>query len=554
MTAPRESAASIRAHLLAIVLFGAILPLALIGFLVTRSAVTSGERLLGTQLDTSLAAVERWASTRWEYRRGNLLLLAENENARASMARLLVTAADSQYFSSLAEAVGPGISSFAYLDRERGEVYSSLGPDLEATNGQAGGGPTLTVEHPVTSAAGEPLGVVEAEIPLSGLVPADSARLLVPGSVLAVRDRARDLVLLPVSPDAPFPNGTSVIIEGERWTVRSVRIEDTPIDVAVAAPLAPYVEPFERPARLGLLAVAAVALLALLTTRFITARLASPMEELVAAAGAVAGGDLTRQAQPSGPTEVRRLASSFNAMTDKLRRLISELSERRALAAVGEFATSLSHEVRNALTAVQIDLERVEERSEDAKNRVMLGRALSHVRRLDAAVTGALRIARSGSIELKDVSLDIILREAVTQVRPAYEAAGTELELAMMEEPLVVKGDADALRHVFLNLLLNAQAWLPRGGRARVCAVVKGDQVTVSIADNGPGMTTEQVTRVFDPYYSTRPGGTGLGLPIARQIALAHGGDLKVRSELGVGTTVEVVLPVAACVPTAPPG
>src|SRR4029077_18278582 len=117
----------------------------------------------------------------------------------------------------------------------------------------------------------------------------------------------------------------------------------------------------------------------------------------------VAGGDLSRRVETAGPAELERLAAAVNAMTDSLRTLISELSERRALAAVGEFAAALAHEVRNALTAIQIDLERVDERTEDAKNRTLIDRTLVHVRRLDAAVTGSLRIARSGRVEPADV-------------------------------------------------------------------------------------------------------------------------------------------------------
>jgi two-component system sensor histidine kinase AtoS len=384
---------------------------------------------------------------------------------------------------------------------------------------------------------------MRADVFLDAVIPADSVRFLLPGSALAVRDHARDAVLMAFTPELPFPAEPIVSVRGEPWLVRTARLQDPPFDLVLAAPIAPYAAPFERTGRLGLLALGGVAAFALLLTAGLTARLAASVDRLVGAADTVAGGNLDLEVKPGGPAELHRLAASFNTMTGSLRRMVKELSERRALAAVGEFAASLSHEVRNALTSVQVDLERVEERSEDVKNRAMLARTLAHVRRLDAAVTGALRVARSGTTPAREIPLRDVLSQAVQMARPSFEGADVRLVTRFVDADVKVLGDADALRQLFLYLLLNAQQWSSAEGEVSVAVDGRGDQALVQIHDSGAGMSHEQVSRALDPYYTTRPGGTGLGLPIARQIAIAHGGDLSIRSTAGAGTTVEVRLP-----------
>src|SRR5207249_1088607 len=122
------------------------------------------------------------------------------------------------------------------------------------------------------------------------------------------------------------------------------------------------------------------------------------------------------------------LARAFNAMTESLRRTLDRLSQREALAAVGEFAAYLAHEVRNPLTAMRLDLERARERLADtAAADVLLGRALDQIDRLDSAVSGSLRIARSGRLALAPLDLREPLAAAIHAAQPAFTARGAEL-------------------------------------------------------------------------------------------------------------------------------
>jgi signal transduction histidine kinase len=243
--------------------------------------------------------------------------------------------------------------------------------------------------------------------------------------------------------------------------------------------------------------------------------------------------------------EVGRVARAFNAMTESLRRTLHELSQRRALAAVGEFAASLAHEVRNPLTSIRVDLQRAEEKlAPDSDARGLLTRALGSIERVDRSVTGALQMARSGSIERKMLDLRKPLEAAIHAAKPEFAARRATLESVRLGDSAVeIEGDAPALERLFLNLLLNAAQALGDAGHASVTVKRRGDTVSIVIQDSGGGIGREDLEKVFEPFYSTRSEGTGLGLAIARQIVVAHGGEITIDSTPGTGTRVEVVLP-----------
>ena len=219
--------------------------------------------------------------------------------------------------------------------------------------------------------------------------------------------------------------------------------------------------------------------------------------------------------------------------------------QRDALAAVGELAAVLAHEVRNPLTSIRIDLQHVEERlPPDSPLRASLGRALREVHRLDRTVNGVLRIARSGAIAPGLVDLRVPVRRAVEVALAAFDQRAARLRSSGVTGASVpVLGDEAALEQVFLNLLLNAAQALAAGGEARVAVALRGRLARVEIRDGGTGIPADRLARVFDPFYSTRRDGTGLGLSVARQIVHAHGGTIAITSEDGTGTTVVVELP-----------
>jgi signal transduction histidine kinase len=539
---------TIRAYLLSAILLGAILPLAVVGAWLTRGGVRAGEALLRSQLDTSLANVQRSMGRRWELRRGDLLMLADAPAAQRILAGTM-TAADSGFLDQAEGAIDRGIVSFEYVDRA-GRVRWSGDPNtLRNTGSQpprvAANGASFAASLPIVDSAGAIAGALRAKIRLSGILPTDSSRLLLPGSQLGVRDRTNGEVLASVLDDAPFSTGAVARSAGGEWMIVTRQMSEPPLDIALAALSTPYVAPFAHAATAGLGALLVVALIALIITFYMTSRLSRAMNTLVDATDAVARGDLANAIETRGPAELQRLARGFNVMTENLRRVLSELAQRRALAAIGEFAASLSHEVRNTLTPVQVDLERAEERlADDERTRALVVRALSQVRRLEGSVAGALAIARSGRVAHRRIDLQEVLRTAGDRASTAFRATESALIVPDDSSPLWVDGDPDALCHLFLNLFLNAGQALGAGGRAVVCAS-RGDRVvTVAINDDGRGIARDDLRRIPEAFFSTREGGTGLGLPIAQQIAAAHRGTLAVESHEGLGTVVRVELPM----------
>lgn len=222
-------------------------------------------------------------------------------------------------------------------------------------------------------------------------------------------------------------------------------------------------------------------------------------------------------------------------------------SQREALAAVGQFAALLAHEVRNPLTSIRIDLQRVEEQlPEGSPLRLQLSRALREVERLDRTVSGALRIVRSGNVASDLVDLRVPVQRAAEVAVPAFDQRDASLDRSGIGAgPLPVRGDESALEQLFLNLLLNAAQALGTGGRAGVTVDAGIEHAEVRVWDFGVGIPEDCLTKVFDPFYSTRKDGTGLGLAVVRQIVMAHGGSIDIESSARRGTSISVRLPLA---------
>lgn len=556
---PRPSRAySIRTHILLIVLAGAIVPLALAGLWVTFSGVRAGEALLGEHLAASATQFAVAIEKRWEYRQSDLLLLAENEVAGRLVVGERVTAADSQYLTKLVASVQPSIRTVEYRDGGGVVRWSSADRTVPRPAGPGNVGnatpivaPPVSFRLPVTGVAGKSAGQIIATMELSALIPPDSLRPLVPGSHLAVRDVSSGSTLIPFGLGESFPAEGAISVKGGRWLTVQRRVNGPQLEIVIGAPVSAYISPFEHAAKIGVTALALVTLLALALTTVLATRLTATLRSLVMAADSVARGELDQRVDPAGPTEIRRVGAAFNVMTASLQKTLAELSHRTALAAVGEFATSLSHEVRNALTSIRLDLQRAAKKPPgDATGRDLVLRALDNIAHLDASVSGALRVARSAHSSLTPVDIGDVLTSAAGVVAGSFAALPATLDVTgVTAEPVIVSGDAMALEQLFTNLLFNAAQALRAGGRAAITTSVDATHAVVTIADNGIGMDDQQLAAARQPFFSSKPYGTGVGLAIARQICAAHDGDFTIVSTEGVGTTVEVKIPMIAATP-----
>jgi signal transduction histidine kinase len=546
MSSPRSL--SLRSKFILIVLGGAVVPLALLGLWLNRTAERSGEELLRARLGTSLGQVVDEIGLRWLSRRSQLLRLAECSAVQIALSdespsREAEDAAQAELedlFAGMRDAV-----ESATVEDASGAVRWSVPADGPgASGGTALANPALPVRLGIyDNATGAQLGSLDARVSMSRLLPGGAGWGGVSGSVLAVFDRGTGASLLPLSIDPALFARESFVWGEEPWLTVGHTLHEPPMDLVLAAPVTPFTEPFQQAAERNLYIVGIVALAVFALATLLTRRTTRALVRLATAAEAVSDGDLERRVEDAPGDEVGRVARAFNSMTESLRRTLRELSQRQALAAVGEFAASLAHEVRNPLTSIRLDLQRVEEKlPPDSDARELLVRALGEIERVDRSVTGALRVARSGSVTLEPVDI----RQPLTAESEFRSKEAPVPHADLGDAPLWVKGDAIALEQLFLNLLLNAAQALDDGGRVEVTVARHRAGVSISIRDTGRGIPLENIERVVEPFYSTRPEGTGLGLAIAQRIATAHGGELEIVSTPGAGTTVRLQLPQVA--------
>jgi signal transduction histidine kinase len=538
----RSRLLGVRTRFLLVVLLGVLIPLALVGAWLAHAGQRSAEQLLREQLQAALASAATDVGHRWIELRGRLLDLGEHPAAIAALrtGRDPLGAAAPQHLRELEAALQEAteIIEFTGLD---GTSFTRSGRN-GVTPPVAGGSGATRVRLALFDPAGERVGSMEVRLRLAALLP---AAYLSGGldRISAVLDES-GAPLGPLNMDPALLMRPGFAWSGEPWMAAHRRIAEPALVLTLAAPTAPASLPFREAARRGVWALLLVSGCGFMLALLLTRRITIPLERLADAADSVARGELDRRVEQDGPDEIRRLGVAFNTMTRSLQRTLRRISQQEAAAAVGSFAASLAHEVRNPLSAMRLDLERArEEVTGHDPVATLLDRALQQIDRLDATVTGSLRIARSGNVPMTPVDVRCPISAAVEAARPHFDARGARLEESPLPDALVVHGNSAALEQLLLNLLLNAAAALPPGGSASISARLLDDAVEITVRDDGRGIAADELERVFDPFYTTREEGTGLGLTIVRRIADAHGAELGIDSQPGTGTTIRLGLP-----------
>ena len=222
---------------------------------------------------------------------------------------------------------------------------------------------------------------------------------------------------------------------------------------------------------------------------------------------------------------------------------------REHMATVGELASCVAHEIRNPLAGLRANAELLEMQlpEGDAKKRTA-HLLVEQTDRLNRVLDDVLAFARPERLELSPTAPDVLLEWLRIPLLPQAETAGVDVEFSSSTGPARVMVDAEAVERVFLNIGLNAVAAMPEGGVLRVTAENVPEGIAFRFDDTGEGITEEDLTRVFEPFFSRRPGGTGLGLAIAARIVRQHEGSINIESKRGEGTSVCVVFPAAGVV------
>jgi signal transduction histidine kinase len=224
-------------------------------------------------------------------------------------------------------------------------------------------------------------------------------------------------------------------------------------------------------------------------------------------------------------------------------------SEHEAYAEIAELAGGFIHELKNHLGTFGLNLQLLAEDFQDPQTQPQR-RALKRIeslqtqcQRLVDLANDFLRYARLTDLQFLPTDLTTIIEEMLDFFGPAARQANITIRPFISADLPLVGLDRDLFRQAFLNLLLNAREAMPGGGELTIQAIREGDDVALSLIDTGKGMTPEVLSRIFKPFFSTNPGGTGLGLPTTRKIIKAHGGTLEVQSEVGRGSKFTIRLP-----------
>lgn len=313
-----------------------------------------------------------------------------------------------------------------------------------------------------------------------------------------------------------------------------------------------------RRAALGGLALALGGALA--AAFWLAGRLAQPVSALAAGARRIADGDLDALVPVVGPREIAALAHDFNRMSDALRSSRTRLVQAERVASWREMARRLAHELKNPLFPIQLSVETLRrelDRQPSGRGDEHAGRfatlfreasdtILQELRSLRRIIDGFSAFARMPAPQLAPVDVNALVRQVVALYAPGVEGVQIELNLA---EPARLIADGALLERALGNLVKNALEAMPGGGHLTVSTRTAPEGVAIDVGDDGPGLDTEQRTRLFTPEYTTKPGGSGLGLAIVQGIVSDHGGRIEVRSTCGEGTVFSLMFPSAPALP-----
>jgi len=296
-------------------------------------------------------------------------------------------------------------------------------------------------------------------------------------------------------------------------------------------------------------------LVGLAAAAFLARRITRPIHRLVEGTVRIAKGDFSQAIVDTSRDEVGDLARSFNEMSAQLvqarermedanRRLI----QHEKLASIGRMAATIAHEIRNPLTSVKLNIQKVAEEESFAEAvKAHLGLSLEGIDQIERFIKELLNFTRVQELALDRWPVDQIVAEALKMIQGVLAEKGIAVERSCAEGLPAVLADADKLRQVFLNILRNAHEALDPGGRISIAcdAAREGGRmmVRVRIADDGPGIPDNVRPNIFEPFYTTKPSGFGLGLANARKIVEQHNGTIAVGKKRGRGAAFVILIP-----------
>lgn len=293
-------------------------------------------------------------------------------------------------------------------------------------------------------------------------------------------------------------------------------------------------------------------LLAILLSIWLAARFTRPVEQLAEGARSVAAGSWDTRVEIPNTDELGELAEAFNTMTHEIITQRERLLQAERVAAWRELARRLAHELKNPLFPLQITVEnllRARSLPEPEFQEIFKESTttlLAEIANLKSIIGRFSDFSKMPQPQLQRVQVNEILQHIVTLHGPQLDAPSRppiKVQLQLAGNLPLIDADPDLLHRVFSNLVLNAMDAMPNGGTITLHSAETADAVQIAIGDTGTGLTPEECSRIFTPYYTSKQHGTGLGLAIVQSVISDHHGTISVESEPGRGTTFKIELP-----------
>ncbi len=295
-----------------------------------------------------------------------------------------------------------------------------------------------------------------------------------------------------------------------------------------------------------------------------------PINELILGTVAVRAGDLDYRIQANSTDEIGKLANEFNHMINELKETQSHLIASEKLAALGTMAAGMAHEIKNPLVALRTFTQLFPMKWQDEEFRNKFSMIVPvEIDKINRIAESLLKFGRPSKPEFKKIELNTVIEEVMELMENQFKKNNIRVATKMIKTP-PIDGDASQLAQAFLNIILNAVQAMPNGGELIVKTdtghVIQLGNITqegfvpnekiiseghkmptifVEITDTGDGIPEDKMKNLFDPVYTTKPSGSGMGLPITLRIIEEHKGSIKVRSQVGKGTTFLIILPQA---------
>jgi signal transduction histidine kinase len=311
----------------------------------------------------------------------------------------------------------------------------------------------------------------------------------------------------------------------------------------------------ERQASRSLIYTLAVLLVTTFLTTIVVWRFTRPIKYLSTAARRIALGDFSFRVPPANRhDEMGELTDLFNEMTNKLsrtRQLETQLHEAEKAAVVGRLASAIAHEIRNPLNYINLTLDYLRtsfapaepDRRETFSR--LAGQLKTEVARINTRISEFLNYSRPSELELEPLDLYAICQDALRIVEAQAAESGITTSVKREGKLPRVMGDSEAMRSVVTNLVINGMQAMDGSGDLSIVLAPDnaGQHARIEVSDTGRGIAPDDISKVFEPYYSTKDTGTGLGLAIVKKAVDDHEGTISVASRLGGGTTFTITLP-----------